>query len=77
MPRRFFTLVLAALAASASVTVPLNAQTALATSPSPSAAQSGTVQGQVVDASRGGPLPMAEVTIVGTDLTAATDLYGR
>ena len=77
MPRRFFTLVLAALAASASVTVPLTAQTALATAPGVWAAQLGTVQGQVVDASGGGPLPMAEVTVVGTDLTAATDLYGR
>lgn len=57
--------------------MPAAGQTALASTQRSAMVQIGTVQGQVVDASGGGPLPMAEVAVVGFDLTTATDLNGR
>src|SRR6056297_341842 len=45
--------------------------------PSLAAAQTGTVQGQVVDASTGQPLPSAQVTVEGTGLGGLTNQQGR
>ena len=45
--------------------------------PALAAAQTGTVQGQVVDANTGQPLPSAQVTVEGTGLGGLTNQQGR
>jgi outer membrane receptor protein involved in Fe transport len=50
---------------------------ALLVAPSIAAAQTGTVQGQVVDAATGRPLPSAQVSIDGTGLGGLSNQQGR
>ncbi|MEX2467451.1 MAG: carboxypeptidase-like regulatory domain-containing protein, partial [Gemmatimonadota bacterium] len=50
---------------------------ALLVVPSVAAAQTGTVQGQIVDASTGQPLPSAQVTVDGAGLGGLTNQQGR
>jgi len=45
--------------------------------PSLAAAQTGTVQGQIVDASTGQPLPSAQISVEGTGLGGLTNNQGR
>ncbi len=45
--------------------------------PALAAAQTGTIQGQVVDANTGRPLPSAQVTVQGTQLGGLTNQQGR
>jgi len=55
----------------------VRAQQPPVTQPAPPASATGTIVGFVEDSLRGGPLTAAEVTLVGTDFAALTDLGGR